>query len=169
MDLFDQIADGMVTSFAKLISNIVPKIGVATILSICLLHAQLLFLFAILVCMDLATKWIALSYSHLVACKAQRTDVIACIKGINKARVAGVINSGRMKIQFLSKIAVYLIVAACSGVVDMMLISLHKPDIFLALSVGTLAATELLSCLENLTAANISSVARLLEKVKSKM
>ena len=92
-----------------------------------------------------------------------------CVVAIPAAHRAGVIRSYTMKTRFASKLIIYLLLATASGAVDRMLILMKHPGIFLPLCIGYLAATELLSCIENLNDANVSIAAKLIDKVKAKV
>ena len=148
----------------KIVESWQIKSIAASVLGILQFHAELLGLFVLVVIIDLITKWISLSYAYLVA-----YNIKAPVVAIPAAHRAGIINSYKMKTRFAGKLIIYLLLATASGAVDRMLVLMHHPAIFLSLCVGYLAATELLSCIENLNDANVSIAAKLIDKVKAKV
>ena len=165
----DNLASIMQEAIKKLFDSWKVKSLLTGVLGVLQFHAELLFLFVVVVLIDLATKWIALSYSYLVSYNVKAPGVAQCIVAIPAAHRAGVINSYKMKTRFAGKLIIYLLLVTASGSVDRMLVLMRHPAIFLSLCVGYLAATELLSCVENLNDANVSIAAKLVEKVKGKI
>lgn len=153
----------------KIIDSWQIKSIAASVLGLLQFHAELLGLFVLVVIIDLITKWISLSYAYLVAYNVKAPGVAQCVVAIPAAHRAGVIRSYTMKTRFASKLIIYLLLATASGAVDRMLILMKHPGIFLPLCIGYLAATELLSCIENLNDANVSIAAKLIDKVKAKV
>ncbi len=155
---------------SKTISHLIDgwpiKVGLAGLLAAAEVHIELLFLFAVLVFIDLFTKWISLSYGFL-GDGAQR-DLWSCIRTIPAAHRAGVINSNAMKTQFFHKILIYLIVVIGASFADMTFVVLGRTTVWVSLAVGYLAATELLSLLENLNDAGVDGLTNLISIVKSK-
>lgn len=139
------------------------KVGMTAILAAVQLHAELFFLFMILIGLDLLTKWLALARP---LCTCPEPSVWCEIKAIPEAHRRGLISSSIMKTRFVGKIIVYMLLAAASGTVDMMLRGVDRDAMFVALCIGYLAATELLSIIENLNDAGVSAVADLLAVVK---
>lgn len=166
---FESLSTMTVQAARKLVDAWRVKSFVAGTLGILQFHAELLGLFVIVVIIDLITKWISLSYAYLVAYNVKAPGVAQCVVAIPAAHRAGVISSYKMKTRFAGKLIIYLLLATASGAVDRMLILMQHPGIFLPLCIGYLAATELLSCIENLNDANVSVVAKLVEKVKAKV
>ncbi len=119
------------------------------------LHAELISLFAMVVLIDLVTKWIALARGYLMAKGETELDLVFCILAIPAAHRAGVISSRRMKVQFCGKIGVYILLTAGGGIVDQMLQSVGRPDIFMSMCVSYLAASEMMSIVENLEEAGV--------------
>lgn len=139
------------------------KAGMTAILAAVQLHAELFCLFVVLIGLDLLTKWLALARP---LCTCEEPSVWHELRMIPEAHRQGLIRSDTMKTRFIGKIIVYLLLAAASGTVDMMLQGVDKNAMFTALCIGYLAATELLSIIENLNDAGVSAVADLLAVVK---
>ena len=87
------------------------------------------------------------------------------IKAIPLAHRQGVISSDVMKTRFIGKIIVYIIIVISSGFADMVLAYLGKPDFFITLAIGYLAASELLSIVENLDEAGVDGLKDLIELI----
>ena len=168
MDI-NSLGENTLHAVKKLLESWQIKSILAGALGVLQFHAELLGLFVLIVIIDLITKWISLSYSYLVAYNVKAPGVAQCVVAIPAAHRAGVINSYKMKTRFAGKLIIYLLLATAAGAVDRMLVLMHHPAIFLSLCVGYLAATELLSCIENLNDANVSIAAKLVEKVKGKI
>lgn len=139
------------------------KAAAASIGAMLQLHAELMGAFVILIILDLATKWLALA-------KPLTTDGTLAeeIRMIPEAHRQGLISSDVMKTRFVSKIMMYMLIALTSGVVDFMFKDMHVPAFFMTVCIGYLAATELLSVIENLNDAGVSALADLADVVKRK-
>lgn len=139
------------------------KAAAASIGAMLQLHAELMGAFVILIILDLATKWLALA-------KPLTTDRTLAeeIRMIPEAHRRGLISSDVMKTRFISKIMMYMLIAFASGVVDFMFKDMHMPAFFMTICIGYLAATELLSVVENLNDAGVSALADLADVVKRK-
>lgn len=137
------------------------KAAAASIGAMLQLHAELMGAFVILIILDLATKWLALA-------KPLTTDGTLAeeIRMIPEAHRQGLISSDVMKTRFVSKIMMYMLIALTSGVVDFMFKDMHVPAFFMTVCIGYLAATELLSVIENLNDAGVSALADLADVVK---
>lgn len=137
------------------------KAAAASIGAMLQLHAELMGAFVILIILDLATKWLALA-------KPLTTDGTLAeeIHMIPEAHRQGIISSDVMKTRFASKIMMYMLIAFASGVVDFMFKDMHVPAFFMTICIGYLAATELLSVIENLNDAGVSALADLADVVK---
>jgi phage-related holin len=121
------------------------------------MHTQLLLCFALLVCIDLLTKWIALSRERLLKNKRKTNPTFyECVLGLRKARRAGYIKSSEMKHRFVGKIIVYMTIALAGAMFDTMMRTLGKPEWAVFLLVGYLAMTEIMSIVENLQDAGVS-------------
>lgn len=139
------------------------KAGMAGVLAAAQLHAELLLLFAILICLDLASKWLALARP---LCKCEPPSVWHEFLAIPEAHRRGIISSDEMKTRFAGKILVYLFIAIAAGAGDVLLRDTGSGAVFMKLCIGYLAATELLSIIENLNDAGVSAMADLLALVK---
>ena len=137
------------------------KAAAASIGAMLQLHAELMGAFVILIILDLATKWLAIA-------KPLTTDGTLAeeIRMIPEAHRQGLISSDVMKTRFVSKIMMYMLIALTSGVVDFMFKDMHVPAFFMTVCIGYLAATELLSVIENLNDAGVSALADLADVVK---
>lgn len=139
------------------------KAAAASIGAMLQLHAQLMGAFIILIILDLATKWLALAKPL-----TEGGTLAEEIRMIPEAHRQGLISSDVMKTRFVSKIMMYMLIAFASGVVDFMFKDMHMPAFFMTVCIGYLAATELLSVIENLNDAGVSALADLADVVKRK-
>lgn len=139
------------------------KAAAASIGAMLQMHAELMCAFIILIILDLATKWLALA-KPLTADGTLAEEI--CM--IPEAHRRGLISSDVMKTRFVSKITMYMLIAFASGVVDFMFKDMHMPAFFMTVCIGYLAATELLSVVENLNDAGVSALADLADVVKRK-
>lgn len=139
------------------------KAAAASIGAMLQMHAELMCAFIILIILDLATKLLALA-KPLTADGTLAEEI--CM--IPEAHRRGLISSDVMKTRFVSKIMMYMLIAFASGVVDFMFKDMHMPAFFMTVCIGYLAATELLSVVENLNDAGVSALADLADVVKRK-
>lgn len=143
------------------------KIAVGGIIALVQFHLELITLFAILIVIDLLTKWLALAY-EFIKTESNEPTVIDTIHAMPAAHRAGVISSRQMKNQFLLKMGVYVLVTIVSGIADIMISAVHHPAVLMELCISYLAASELLSIIENLNDAGVSCLAGLVNIVKRK-
>ena len=132
-------------------------------------HAVLFLCFVLLVFLDCLTRWIAISYRHLVEQGEEHPSLIRAIFKITAARRAGKIESRVMKEQGLCKLFLYGVCVIVACVVDLMMATLHAPGWMVNLMVSYMAITETLSVVENLSDAGVDSLARLVEKLKGRL
>lgn len=125
-------------------------------------HLELFTAFTCIVCVDLFAKFIALSYGYLAESMTEKPSLIDSVKGIPAAHRAGVINSRTMRMQFVEKISVYMLLVVAGALVDFML----GRSEFANLIIAYLASSELLSIVENLDDAGVSAVHDLAALVK---
>lgn len=130
-------------------------------------HFRLMSLFVALIVIDLATKWIGLAHNTI------KTDdytpgLLESIKAIPQAHREGVISSKAMKTQFCGKIIVYVIVVMAGSIMDTMTVQVHSYGLVMPLCVSYLAASEILSIIENLDDAGVSAVHDLAALIKRK-
>ena len=113
---------------------------------------ELISLFALAVFIDLVTKWMALAHKYLAAKGEEDRDMVSCILAIPAAHRAGMISSRQMKRQFAGKMVLYIL----------------RPDLFMEMCVSYLAASEMLSIVENLNDAGVGVLSGLVRKMKRK-
>lgn len=143
------------------------KVVAGGVLAAAQFHFQLMSLFVALIVIDLATKWIELAHNTI------KTDdytpgLLESIKAIPRAHREGVISSKAMKTQFCGKIIVYVIVVMAGSIMDTMTVQVHSYGLVMPLCVSYLAASELLSIIENLDDAGVSAVHDLAALIKRK-
>jgi len=131
-------------------------------------HFQMLLAFAALVFIDLVTKWLALSRQYLIDRGRKKIHFWACFKNILKARRAGYIRSEEMRTRFIAKMLTYFAVVAAAWLVDWMCAHSGAPTVAVAVAVGYLSVTELLSILENLQRSGVEEAAHLHELILKK-
>lgn len=141
------------------------KVVAGGILAAAQFHAQLMSLFVLLIIIDLITKWIALAH-NTIRTEEYVPDLLKSIKAIPDAHRMGVISSKKMKTQFCGKAIVYVIVVAAGSVMDSMTTQVHSYGLVMPLCVSYLAASELLSIIENLDDAGVSAVHDLVAIIK---
>ncbi len=143
------------------------KIVAGGVLAAVQFHFQLMFLFAALIVIDLATKWIELAH-NTTKTEDYTPGLLESIKAIPQAHRDGIISSRVMKTQFCGKIMVYVIVVMAGSIMDTMTVQVHSYGIVMPLCVSYLAASELLSIIENLDGAGVSAVHDLATLIKRK-
>lgn len=143
------------------------KVITAGLLAAMQFHFELLTLFVLLIVIDLATKWIELSYNNIKT-EDYEPGIIDSIRAIPAAHRAGIISSRVMKTQFCGKIIVYCTIVIAGSIVDDITIHVHMGGLVMPLCVSYLAASELLSIIENLNDAGVSAVAGLVRMVKER-
>ena len=95
-------------------------------------------------------------------------DLLTSIKAIPQAHRMGVISSKAMKTRFCGKVIVYTIVVVAGSIMDTMTTQVHSYGLVMPLCVSYLAASELLSIIENLDSAGVSAVHDLAALIKRK-
>ena len=166
MDM-NNFLDGIEEAAVKLGSYWPEKLVLAGIISAIQFHLQLMALFIALILIDLATKWIALAY-NVIKTDTYNPDIITSIQAIPKAHRMGIISSKKMKTQFCHKMTVYTIVVIAGSIMDVMTIKVNGGGMVMPLCIYYLAASELLSVIENLDAAGVSALHGLVELIKRK-
>lgn len=164
---FSQFIDAINRSAGKLGGCWEAKVVAGGLLAAGQFHMQLMSLFVLLIIIDLATKWIELAH-NFIKTENYTPDLLQSIKAIPQAHRAGVISSKAMKTQFCGKIIVYVIVVAAGSVMDSMTTQVHSYGLVMPLCVSYLAASELLSIIENLDDAGVSAVHDLVSLIKRK-
>lgn len=143
------------------------KIAVGGMIALIQFHLELVTLFSILIVIDLLTKWLALAYGFLKGQEKEPT-VIDSIHAMPAAHRAGVISSRQMKCQFMLKMGLYVLLTIASGVADIIVSTVHHPAVFMELCISYLAASELLSIVENLNDAGVSVLSGLVQIIKAR-
>lgn len=143
------------------------KVITVGLLAVTQFHFELLTLFVLLIVIDLATKWIELSYNNIKT-EDYEPGIIDSIRAIPAAHRAGIISSRVMKTQFCGKIIVYCVIVIAGSIVDDITVHVHMGGLVMPLCVSYLAASELLSIIENLNDAGVSAVAGLARMVKER-
>ena len=152
---------------SRLIDGWPFKIAVGGIIALVQFHLELITLFAVLIVIDLLTKWLALAY-EFIKTESNEPTVIETIHAMPAAHRAGVISSRQMKNQFLLKMGVYVLVTIVSGIADIMISAVHHPAVLMELCISYLAASELLSIIENLNDAGVSVLSGLVQLIKAR-
>lgn len=152
---------------SRLIDGWPLKIAVGGIVALVQFHLELLTLFALLIVIDLATKWVELSYNNIKT-ENYTPSLIDAIKAIPTAHRAGIISSRVMKTQFCGKIIVYCVIVIAGSIADEMTAHVHTGGMIMPLCVSYLAASELLSIIENLNDAGVSAVGGLVQLIKGR-
>lgn len=143
------------------------KVITAGLLAAMQFHFELLTLFVLLIVIDLATKWVELSYNNIKT-EDYEPGIIDSIRAIPAAHRAGIISSRVMKTQFCGKIIVYVIVVMAGSIMDTMTVQVHSYGLVMPLCVSYLAASEILSIIENLDDTGVSAVHDLAALIKRK-
>lgn len=141
------------------------KVVTGGILAAAQFHFRLMSLFVLLIIIDLITKWVELAH-NTIKTEDYVPDLLTSIKAIPRAHRMGVISSKAMKTQFCGKIIVYVIVVTAGSVMDSMTTQVHSYGLVMPLCVSYLAASELLSIIENLDDAGVSAVHDLVAIIK---
>ena len=162
--------DALAQSAQNFFSNFWVKATASAVLTVTgRQHAVLFLCFVLLVFLDCLTRWIAISYRHLVEQGEEHPSLIRAIFKIPAARRAGKIESRVMKEQGLCKLFLYGVCVIVACVVDLMMATLHAPGWMVNLMVSYMTITETLSVVENLSDAGVDSLARLVEKLKGRL
>lgn len=162
IDIFNSISQ----TAAKLYDQWAIKLAASWIIGI-ELHLGLFSIFAILVMLDLFTRWIAISYKRLDGAGLP-DDLYSSIRGIPEAHREGLISSCVMRRQFWSKMATYMILVLAAILVDNGLILLGRSPMATTLIITYLSMTELLSMVENLDEAGVSALHQLTDILRGR-
>lgn len=162
IELFNSISQ----TAARLTDQWAFKLAASWIIGI-ELHLGLFSIFAILVMLDLFTRWIAISYKRLDGAGLP-DDLYSSIKGIPEAHREGLISSCVMRRQFWSKMVTYMILVMAALLVDNDLMLLGRSAIATTLIITYLSMTELLSMVENLDEAGVSALHQLTEILRGR-
>lgn len=154
-------------NFNSLMDNFILKIIGSGVVIMLVYHSMLCALFTVMVCLDLYTRWIALTKKYLES-EDKESSLLDCVKSMNTARKAGFINSYMMRKCFVSKMLTYFIAVFGAFIVDVILTKIGTKPMMATTALGYLATTELLSVVENLDEAGVAMVHDLVEILKGK-
>ena len=130
------------------------------------IHLEMFLIFAILVCLDILTRWLACSSMLWKALYPQSTSTLYdCFLLMWQSRRWRFFDSTRMRKGFKSKMLTYLLLMLASGATDWMVSTYGGRGYTLLITVYILTATELISCVENLEETGCVSVASELKKL----
>lgn len=131
-------------------------------------HVELASLFAVVVVMDLVTKWIALAHRYLNSQGGRDSDFLSCLAAIPEAHRAGVISSREMKYGFCAKMMIYMVLTLGGVAADHMLVMTGKTPVFAGVCIAYLAASEMVSIAENLNDAGVGAMEELVKLWKGR-
>ena len=154
-------------NFNSLMDNFILKIIGSGVVIMLVYHSMLCALFTVMVCLDLYTRWLALTKKYLES-EDKESSLFDCVKSMNTARKAGFINSYMMRKCFVSKMLTYFIAVFGAFIVDVILTKIGTKPMMVTTALGYLATTELLSVVENLDEAGVAMVHDLVEILKGK-
>lgn len=157
--------------FNPVIQRLVEGWGAKAGLSIALTiayedHVQIFAAFALLVCLDLATKWLSLSRQHLVDTGVDQPSFWQALWNVKRARRAGYIKSDIMRKRFVPKILTYIGVVSAALMLDFILVKAHAPAFATTLVIGYLSLTEFISILENMQASGVKEAGELVDMAR---
>ncbi|CQR74173.1 Holin family protein [Sporomusa ovata DSM 2662] len=128
-------------------------------------HGTALMAFAILILIDLLTKYLSLSAQRLND-RNLPSGLWQCLIGIYAAFKDGYIKSELMKTKFAGKIILYMVLVSAAIQVDVMA---KGDDLFLKAAWYYLAGTEFISIAENLRDAGVQSLDPLLTFIRTRL
>ena len=130
------------------------------------IHLEMFLIFAILVCLDILTRWLACSATLFKALYPQSPSTLYdCFLLMWQSRRWRFFDSTRMRKGFKSKMLTYILLMLASGATDWMVSTYGGRGYTLLITVYILTATELISCMENLEETGCVSVASELKKL----
>lgn len=165
--MWNMIFNEIQKNFNSLMDNFILKIIGSGVVIMLVYHSMLCALFSIVVCLDLYTRWIALTKKYLDS-EGKESSLLDCVKNMNVARKAGYINSYMMRKHFVSKMLTYFIAVFGAFIVDTILVKIGTKPMMVTTALGYLATTEMLSVVENLDEAGVTMVHDLVEVLKGK-
>ena len=130
------------------------------------IHLEMFLIFAILVCLDILTKWLACSYALWKSLYPQsHATLYDCVLLMRQSRRWRFFNSTKMRKGFASKMITYILIMLASGLADWMIGTYGGKGYMLTITIYILSATEVISCMENLEDTGCVSVASELKKL----
>ena len=155
--------------FMPVIQRLTEEWGLSVALTIAYEdHVQIFAAFVALVCLDLTTKWLALSRQHLVDTGTDQPSLWQAFRNVRKARRAGYIKSDIMRKRFVPKILTYFGVVSAALMLDFILLKTHAPAFASTLVIGYLSLTEFISVLENMQHSGVEEAGVLVEMARRK-
>ena len=130
----------------------------------------LLIIFVSLECMDIFTRWLALSmdcFKHIypqTPCGLWRAFTF-----LWQTRKWKWIKSTELRNGFCDKMMIYLLLLLLAALVDGALSLAHTPRILISITVTVLSTTEALSILENLSDCNVTVIKTIKDKLLKKV
>lgn len=159
--------DNVMNTFRNLANDMVIKLLASSIIAALCYHAILFAVFALVVFLDLFTRWLAISHRRLIENHADGS-LISSIKGIPEAHRVGLISSYVMRKTFFSKMITYLLLIFSASLVDYMICKSGGNAIASSVVITYLAMTELLSVVENLDEAGVSAMHDLIQTIRDR-
>ena len=144
----------------------VKVVGGAVIGLVTYKYSILMIGFAVLLYIDIFTRWAAISYAYRKEKGEESPSFWDAVKEINSARKARKINSYEMRQRSVSKLFVYMICFLMAAVFDLMSQAAGANSQILQIVCGYLSMNEMLSIVENLGDAGVESMGRLYEMLK---
>ena len=130
------------------------------------IHLEMCMIFAILVCLDIVSKWLSCSYALWKSLYPQsRATLYDCVLLMRQSRRWRFFNSTKMRKGFVSKMITYILIMLASGLADWMIGTYGGKGYMLTITIYILSATEVISCMENLEDTGCVSVASELKKL----
>ena len=155
--------------FEHLPEKVIASAGVATLADAMGVQLQLFVVFCLLACMDVFTRWVALSYKLWNDMYPQTPCTVwQAVKFIRQGHRWRYIKSEAMRNQFISKIGTYTVILFCTSVCDVAMMIAKAPAFLLPIITAVLSCTELLSCLENLSECGVSVAKEIMAIVKAR-
>lgn len=158
------------TLLDKLLSMFLLKVLIGIFLVVIMdVRTVVSFAFAWLVFLDCFTRWLAITHDFLEEQGEAEPSLWQSFKAIPAARRAGLIRSEVMRKQGVDKLMLYILCALGAASCDLIFTELHSPAWLTSFVIGYMAVTELLSIVENLSDAGVSSMSRLITRLKGRL
>lgn len=133
------------------------------------IHVEMLFIFGIIVALDILTRWLACSRELWISLYPQTPCTLYdCFSFLWQSHRWRFFDSNKMRKGFWSKMLTYIILMLVSGLADWMIGVYGGKRYILMIVIYILTATEVISCLENLEEAGVSIASEIKKIVKTK-
>lgn len=133
------------------------------------IHIEMFFVFGVIVCLDILTRWLACSKSLWTSMYPQTPCTLYdCFSFLWQSHRWRFFDSNKMRKGFWSKMLTYLILMLVAGLADWMVSVYGGHKYILMIVVYILTATETISCLENLEEAGVSVAGELKKLIKAR-